>query len=383
MRAQATRLMAVIGTRPEAIKMAPLLLALRSEPAVEVGLCLSGQHRELLDPVLRLFGLKADADLELMAPGQSLNALAGAAFERIDPLLAEIRPDRVLVHGDTTTAMAAALAAFHRGIPVAHVEAGLRTYDPTQPFPEEMNRRTIDLVADLLFAPTGLARNNLESERVAGKAFVTGNSAVDALLWGTGRLEADDGLRRAADDELPTLREGRRLLLATGHRRESFGEGLREICTALRELARRGDVDIVYPVHLNPEVKGPVEAALANEDGVHLIPPLGYLAMVRLMQRADLILTDSGGIQEEAPSIGTPVLVTRAATERPEAIEAGMARLVGTETAAIVAAVAEVLDHGTERAHFGCGPNPYGDGKASERMVAGLLGRPFEEFRGP
>lgn len=383
MRAQATRLMAVIGTRPEAVKMAPLLLALQAEPAVDIRLCLSGQHRELIDPVLRLFGLEADGDLKLMAAGQSLNALAGAAFERIDPLLAEIRPDRVLVHGDTTTAMSAALAAFHRGIPVAHVEAGLRTRDLAQPFPEEMNRRAIDLVADLLFAPTLGARRNLEAEQVAGKAFVTGNSGVDALLWATGRLETDEGLRRATDDELPSLREGRRLILVTGHRRESFGEGLRAICSALCELARRGDVDIVYPVHLNPEVKGPVEAALGHRENIRLLPPLGYLAMVRLMQRADLILTDSGGIQEEAPSFGKPVLVTRAATERPEAIEAGMARLVGTEARAVVAAVNEMLDAGSAGAGFRPGANPYGDGKASERMVAALLGRPVEEFRGP
>ncbi|MEA3017432.1 MAG: hypothetical protein QOI38_2154 [Sphingomonadales bacterium] len=376
------KLLAVIGTRPEAVKMAPLLLALRAEPAVDLRLCLSGQHREMVRPVLRLFGLEPDLDLALMTSAQSLNALAGRAIERLDAALAEIGPDRVLVHGDTTTALAAATAAFHRGVPVAHVEAGLRTYDLAGPFPEEMNRRAIDLVADLLFAPTRRARRNLDAERVSGTVFVTGNSGVDAIELAVRRLEADEKLRTAADAELPQLREGRRLLLVTGHRRESFGQGLRGVCAALAQIAERGDVDIVYPVHLNPQVKGPVEAALERSDNIHLLPPLGYPAMVRLMQRADLILTDSGGIQEEAPSLGKPVLVTRAATERPEALEAGMARLVGTDSEAIVTAVTEVLDAGAPAAGFRNGPNPYGDGKASERIVAALLGRPFEEFGG-
>ncbi|HEX8655566.1 MAG TPA: UDP-N-acetylglucosamine 2-epimerase (non-hydrolyzing) [Allosphingosinicella sp.] len=374
------KLLAVIGTRPEAVKMAPLLLALRAEPAVDLRLCLSGQHRELIDPVLQLFGLEADVDLALMTSGQSLNTLTGRALERLDVVLQDIGPDRVLVHGDTTTALAAALAAFHRGIPVAHVEAGLRTYDPARPFPEEMNRRAVDLIADLLFAPTARARRNLEAERVSGTVFVTGNSGIDALELTLRRLEADETLRAAAEAELPELGKGRRLLLVTGHRRESFGEGLRGVCAALVEIAQRGDVEIVYPVHLNPQVKGPVEAALGGADNIRLLPPLGYPAMVRLMQRADLILTDSGGIQEEAPTLGKPVLVTRAATERPEAVEAGMARLVGTDAGAIVAAAAEVLDAGAASAGFRNGPNPYGDGKAGERIAAALLGRPSEEF---
>lgn len=376
------KLLAVIGTRPEAVKMAPLLLALRAEPEVDLRLCLSGQHRELIEPVLQLFGIEADVDLALMASGQSLNALAGRAIERLDAAFASIGPDRLLVHGDTTTAWAAAMAAFHRGIPVAHVEAGLRTYDLAQPFPEELNRRAVDLVADLLFAPTAGARENLDGERVPGTVFVTGNSGVDAIELMLRKLEAEETLRMAAETELPRLREGRRLLLVTGHRRESFGEGLRRICAAMAEVARRGDVDIVYPVHLNPEVKDPVEAALGSSENILLLPPLGYAPMVRLMQRADLILTDSGGIQEEAPSLGKPVLVTRATTERPEAVEAGMARLVGTDPGAIVAAVTEVLDSGAANAGFRSGPNPYGDGKASERIVAALLGRPFEAFGG-
>jgi len=375
------KLLAVIGTRPEAIKMAPLLLALGAEPAFDVRLCLSGQHRELIDPVLRLFGIKPDLDLALMAPGQSLNAFAARAIERIDVAIEETRPDRILVHGDTGTALAAALAAFHRGVPVAHVEAGLRSGDIARPFPEEMNRRAIDLVADLLFAPTDRARRNLEAEQVRGVIHVTGNTGVDALDLAVAKLEVDEALRQSADAELPQLQPGRRLLLVTGHRRESFGRGFRNLCAALERLGRRGDLDIVYPVHLNPDVKGPVEQALAHRPHIRLLPPLGFLAMVRLMQRADLILTDSGGIQEEAPSLGKPVLVTRDVTERPEAVEAGKARLVGTNSDTIVAAVCELLDDKQKRAASRVGLNPYGDGKASERIVAALLGRPFEEFR--
>ncbi|HEX8216607.1 MAG TPA: UDP-N-acetylglucosamine 2-epimerase (non-hydrolyzing), partial [Allosphingosinicella sp.] len=292
----------------------------------------------------------------------------------------DIAPDRILVHGDTTSAFAAAIAAFHGGVPVAHVEAGLRTYDLARPFPEELNRRAVDLVADLLFAPTERARRNLEAERVSGAIHVTGNTAVDAVELVLAMLEADEA-RAAADAALPSLQPGRRLLLVTGHRRESFGEGLRNVCAALRRLGGRGDLDIVYPVHLNPNVKAPVEEMLAHCAHVRLVPPLDFLPMVRLMQRADLILTDSGGIQEEAPSLGKPVLVTRDVTERPEAVEAGKARLVGTDEDAIVGSVCGLLADGDERAAFTAGPNPYGDGKASGRIAAALLGRPFDEFR--
>ena len=376
------KLLAVIGTRPEAIKMAPLLLALRREEEVELRLCLSGQHRELLDPVLRLFGIEADIDLDLMAPGQGLNGLAGKALQWLDEVYEAEAPDRVLVHGDTTTALAAALAAFHRGLPVGHVEAGLRTGDLARPFPEEMNRRAIDLVADLLFAPTARARRNLEAERARGQIFVTGNTAVDALEAVVRRLDADEALREEADAALPPASPGRRLLLVTGHRRESFGEGLRDVCAALAELSGRGDLDIIYPVHLNPGVLEPVAAALSGCADIGLLPPLGFPAMVRLMQRADLILTDSGGIQEEAPTLGKPVLVTRDVTERPEAVEAGAARLVGTDTRRIVSAVAELLDDGGARARFAGSANPYGDGRASGRILDALLGRGVREYRG-
>ena len=377
------KLLAVIGTRPEAIKMAPLLLRLRAEPGLDLKLCLSGQHKELIAPVLRLFGLEADLDLALMEPGQSLNAFAARALDRLDAVLEEAAPDRILVHGDTTTALAAALAAFHRGVPVAHVEAGLRTGDLARPFPEEMNRRAVDLAADLLFAPTERARRNLEAERVGGAIHVTGNTGVDSIELALRMLARDEALRGRAEAELPPLDPRRRLLLVTGHRRESFGEGLRSVCAALERLGRRGDLDIVYPVHLNPSVKQPVEESLARCDHVRLLPPLEFLPMVRLMQRCDVILTDSGGIQEEAPSLGKPVLVTREVTERREAVEAGKARLVGTDAEAIVAAVGELLDNRTELARFAAGPNPYGDGRASERIAAALLGRAFEQFRAP
>lgn len=380
-RRRRVKLLAVVGTRPEAIKMAPLLVALRAEPDVDLRLCLTGQHRELLDPVLRLFELEADFDLALMRPGAGLNAFAAAALDRLDRVYDEQRPERVLVHGDTTSALAGALAAFHRGLPVAHVEAGLRTYDLARPFPEEMNRRAIDLASDLLFAPTAGARRNLEAEGLAGSIFVTGNSGIDAVLAARARLGADEALRDAADRELPPLADGRKLILVTGHRRESFGEGLSRVCAALAELGRRGDVEIVYPVHLNPSVEKPVRSALAECENVRLLPPLGFAAMVRLMERADVIVTDSGGIQEEAPALGKPVLVTRDVTERPEAVEAGKARLVGTDTDTIVDAASALLDDEAARAAFADGPNPYGDGRASERIVAALLGRPFEEFR--
>jgi UDP-N-acetylglucosamine 2-epimerase (non-hydrolysing) len=375
------RLLAVIGTRPEAIKMAPLLLRLREEPEIDVTLCLSGQHRELIEPALRLFGLEPQIDLALMAPGQSLNAFAARAVERLDRVLDECAPDRVVVHGDTTTALAAALAAFHRAVPVAHVEAGLRTGDLARPFPEELNRRAVDLVADLLFAPTERARRNLQAERVGGAIHVTGNTGVDAIELARRMLREDEALREAADAELPAIGEGRRLLLVTGHRRESFGEGLRNVCAALARLARRDDLDIVYPVHLNPNVKAPVEQALGACERVRLLEPLEFLPMVRLMERSEVILTDSGGIQEEAPSLGKPVLVTRDVTERPEAVEAGKARLVGTDADAIVAAVEALLDDEGERGGFAAAPNPYGDGKASERIACALLGRPFQAFQ--
>lgn len=371
------KLLIVLGTRPEAIKLAPLLLALRSEPGIATKLLLTGQHRDMAGPALAAFGLAADADLDLMTPGQSLNSFAARAIASIDEAIGEEAPDRILVQGDTTSALAAALAGFHNAVPVAHVEAGLRTGDLARPFPEEMNRRTIDGFADLLFAPTQGARRALEKERAGGTIYVTGNTAVDAVTLMSRRLEQDSGLRARADDALPGIAPGRKLIAVTGHRRESFGDGLRSICEALAELARRDGIDIVFPVHLNPAVRGPVSAALGALDRIHLVAPLDYPATVRLMQRADLILTDSGGIQEEAPCFGAPVLVLRDVTERPEAVEAGRAQLVGTDPARIVREAEAALETGRVAAPA----NPYGDGKAAARIADALLGRPVSEFR--
>lgn len=360
--------------------MAPVVQALARESAIQSLVCVTGQHREMLDQVLRLFDLTPDFDLGLMSHNQGLNRLAGGALCALDSVLEDVKPDRVLVHGDTTTAMAAALAAFHRRIPVGHVEAGLRTYHLGQPFPEEMNRRVADLCSDLLFAPTPGSRDNLLSEQLEGQVFVTGNTVIDALQSVQRRLDADPDLRAALDAELPPLDPRRPILLVTGHRRENFGEGFRNICEALDQIADRGDVEIVYPVHLNPNVKGPVTEALAGRPNVHLVPPLDYLPFQRLMQRSHIVLTDSGGVQEEAPALGKPVLVMREMTERPEAVHSGTVQLVGTSRAAIVNAVSRLLDDPVAYAAYAGRINPYGDGQACRRIVDCICGRPMQEF---
>lgn len=373
------RLLAVLGTRPEAIKMAPVLMALSAEPLIHMTICTSGQHRELLDQALRFFALAPDFELDLMEPAQRLNQFAARALESLDAVLHQASPDMVVVHGDTTTALAAALAAFHRDIPIAHVEAGLRSYRHDQPRPEEMNRRTVDMMADILFAPTPAAKLNLAAERLHGRVIVTGNSGVDALHHVLGRLERDEPLRRRVEAELPEQRPGRKLILVTAHRRESFGERIGRICEAVATLAERADLDIVFPVHPNPELHGPVQAALDGCASIRLLPPLDLPSFVRLMQRSDLVLTDSGGVQEEAVSLGKPVLVMRDVTDRPEGVLAGPARLVGTRPDQIVREAVAMLE-APDGARALERPNPYGDGRASERIVAALLGRPFEEF---
>jgi UDP-N-acetylglucosamine 2-epimerase (non-hydrolysing) len=357
----------VYGTRPEAIKMAPVVRALRRRPErFAVSVWAAAQHREMLDQVEELFALRPDRDLDLMRPGQTLNELAARVLAALDPLLADLAPDRLLVQGDTTTAAAASLAAFHRGIPVGHVEAGLRTGDLAAPFPEEANRRLVDTLADLLFAPTARAERQL----LAGgcdpaQVFVTGNTGVDALEWICERLPAEP----EADEVLVTV-----------HRRESFGAPLAGIFRALRELARRfPEISWTYPVHRNPEVEGPARAALGGLPNFELCAPLDYAQLVRRLRRARLVLTDSGGIQEEAPSFGTPVLVLRGETERPEGIEAGVARLVGTEPERIVAEAARLLADSAARREM-AGANPYGDGRAAERIAAVLAGEPCERF---
>lgn len=375
------KILSVFGTRPEAIKMGPLVQALAAAPGVQSLVCTTGQHRAMLDQALELFSIRPDHDLDLMVGNQTLNGLSARLIAALDALYDDVRPDRVLVHGDTTTAMAAALAAFHRRIPVGHVEAGLRTGNLQQPWPEEMNRRVIDLVADILFAPTASSRHNLEAEHLGGRIVVTGNTVIDALAAAVARLDADTGLRAQLDARFPGLHEGRRLVLVTGHRRESFGAGFENICKALAELARRQDLDVVYPVHLNPNVQGPVNALLGGIGNVHLVPPQDYLGFVRLMQRADVILTDSGGVQEEAPALGKPVLVMRDVTERPEAVAAGVVRLVGTDPARILAAAETALSLPATTGGFRPDASPYGDGRASARIVDALLHRPVEEFR--
>ena len=360
--------------------MAPLVKALAAESGVHSMICVTGQHQSMLKQVLDLFELKPDFTLDVMTPRQNLNTLTAALYDAIDPVLEMTQPDRVLVHGDTTSAMVASMAAFHRRIPVGHVEAGLRTGDIRSPWPEEMNRRCIDLGADLLFAPTFESRTNLLGERLQGRSFVTGNTVIDALQLTAKRINEDGELRTRLDSQFSFIKPGRKVLLVTGHRRENFGDGFLDICKALRQLASRKDIQIVYPVHLNPNVQGPVHEHLAGLDNVHLIEPLDYLAFVRLMQRAHVILTDSGGVQEEAPSLGKPVLVMREVTERPEAVTAGTVRLVGTSVESIVSGVAALYDDDLLWRRASQAANPYGDGKASSRIVDILLGRPMHEF---
>jgi len=363
------------GTRPEAVKMAPVIRECRRRPeALQPIVCAVGQHRELLEPVSDYFELRPDRRLELMRPGQTLAELTSACLGAIDALLAELRPDCVVVQGDTTTVMAASLAAFYRGVALAHVEAGLRTGDLRAPWPEELNRRIVSLSAAVHFAPTRRAADALLAEGVpASRVHVTGNTVVDALLW---TLEREVGRGEQWERKYAMLgcqSQGageRRLVLITGHRRENFGAGLQAVCAAIAALAERfPDVEFIYPVHLNPNVLGPVRAALAGRRNIHLTDPAPYPEFVWLMSRATLIITDSGGVQEEAPTLRKPVLVTRATTERPEAVEAGAAVLVGASTEAIVSQATRLLTDPAEYARRQASGNPYGDGHAAERIA--------------
>lgn len=365
----------VLGTRPEAIKLAPVIQELRAHPEIKPVVCVTAQHRQMLDQVLSLFNIQPDYDLNVMQVNQSLFDITGQGLSKIEMVLRNERPDLVLVQGDTTTAFVGALASFYQKIPVGHVEAGLRTYNKYSPFPEEMNRVLIDHLADLCFVPTEKAQQNLLREGITkDRIFVTGNSVVDALLWVMQRLPS------SIPPELESLLgrgsklSNHRLVLVTGHRRESFGEGLQNICRALCEIVKgNSDVEIIYPVHLNPNVREPVFRTLRNVPRIHLIRPLGYLPFVQLMRLAYLVLTDSGGIQEEAPTLGKPVLVMRNVTERPEGIEAGTAKLVGANVAAIVDATQRLLDDKHEYEQMAKVVNPYGDGKAAQRIVDILL----------
>lgn len=364
----------VFGTRPEAIKLAPVVRALAARPGVAHTLCVSGQHREMLDQVLKIFGLAPDHDLAIMRPGQDLTHVTTAVLEQLAPVLETVRPDWVIVQGDTTTAFAASLAAFYRKIRVAHVEAGLRTHNILSPWPEEMNRQLTGRIASLHFPPTEAAAANLRREGVPEqRLLVTGNTVIDALQWVAAQLDAEPQLAARYDREFAWLDPGRRKILVTGHRRENFDGGLARVCQALAQLAARGDVQIIYPVHLNPTVQATARAVLAGSPAIHLIPPLDYLPFVYLMRKAYLIVTDSGGIQEEAPGLGKPVLVTRDTTERPEAITAGTARLVGTDEQGLVRAASELLDDPAAHAAMAQAKNPFGDGRAAQRIVTRLL----------
>lgn len=367
--------MVVFGTRPEAIKMAPVVQALRARPGIRVSIAVTAQHREMLDQVLALFRIFPDHDLDLMRPGQTLAGLFAGVLEGMQAVIDATRPDLVLVHGDTSTTLATALAAFYARVPVGHVEAGLRTGDLRAPWPEEMNRRLTAPLATLHFAPTARARENLAAEGIRDHVHVTGNTVIDALLEIDGRIQRDADIGRAVSARFPFLESGRRLVLVTGHRRENFGAGFENICRALREIATRGDVEVVYPVHLNPAVQEPVRRALDGCANVHLIEPQDYLPFVWLMGRAAVILTDSGGIQEEGPSLGKPVLVMRDVTERPEAVDAGTVQLVGTDTDRIVAATTRLLDDTAAYARMSRAHNPYGDGHAAGRIASAV-----EEF---
>jgi UDP-N-acetylglucosamine 2-epimerase (non-hydrolysing) len=406
------RILSVFGTRPEAVKMAPVVKQLAQTPGIESRVCVTAQHRQMLDQVLDLFQIKPDYDLNLMREDQSLAEMSAAIFTHLDPVLTDFQPDWVLAQGDTTTVAITSLLTYYRRIRFGHVEAGLRTHDKWQPFPEEINRRVAGVTADLHFAPTDWARQNLLKEGVEEAIIkVTGNPVIDALnivaqqpepleitrlleqlntsaiiasreaakqsahLSVTARNEAvsSSARRLLRREERPPRNDGKSLVLVTAHRRENFGQPLEDICEALKQLAARGDVEIVYPVHLNPNVQGPVHRLLDGVPHVTLLPPLDYLPLVHLMKHARLILTDSGGIQEEAPAFGVPVLVLREVTERPEGVAAGTLRLVGTATRRIVEEATRLLDDPAAHAEMARASNPFGDGQAARRIVESLL----------
>ena len=373
------KVLVVFGTRPEAIKMAPVVKELEKYPTQLISkVCVTGQHREMLDQVLSLFAITPEYDLAVMRKSPSPTQVASTVMAKLEPILNAEQPDWVLVQGDTTTVMAAAIAAFYARVKVGHIEAGLRTQDKWQPFPEEINRRIASATADLHFAPTQRSAQNLRQENVPQEAIlVTGNSVIDALHW------VADLPYNVTSGPLANIPWQRRIILVTAHRRENLGQPLAEICQALREIAARyrDDVQIVYPVHLNPKVQAPVYCLLSDVPNITLLPPLDYLPFVQLMKRSYLVLTDSGGIQEEAPALGKPVLVLREVTERPEVVTAGTARLVGTDKERILAAVSQLLEDAQAYQHMAQAVNPIGDGKAAKRIVNALLGERVTPFQ--
>lgn len=377
------KVLSVFGTRPEAIKMAPLVKALEKAQGVESVVCVTGQHREMLDQVLTLFGIVPDFDLNIMKQGQDLYDVTSKVLLGLRDVLKEVKPSIVLVHGDTSTSTAAALAAFYQQIPVGHVEAGLRTFDIYSPWPEEMNRLITGRIATYHFSPTTLSRDNLLREGIQdNRIIVTGNTVIDALHMVVDRIKTDANLNQEIQQSLKTmgydvdrLSDGRRLVLITGHRRENFGDGFMHICSAIQTLSKKyPNVDFVYPMHLNPNVRRPIQQVFGHEEhpNVFFIEPLEYLTFVYLMEKSAIVLTDSGGIQEEAPGLGKPVLVMRDTTERPEAVDAGTVKLVGTDFDKIVSEVSELLDNEESYLKMSKSVNPYGDGKACERIVTYL-----------
>lgn len=376
------KVLTVFGTRPEAIKMAPLVKGLALEDDIDSRVCVTAQHRQMLDQVLELFEIKPEYDLNIMKPGQSLSDITSSILTRLEPVLKDFSPDLVLVHGDTSTTFCASLAAFYQQIPVGHVEAGLRTGNLYSPWPEEANRKLTGALARLHFAPTERSRANLLMEGVKEGVFVTGNTVIDALFIVQQKLSVNTALHDDIARLFPFIRPNARLVLITGHRRENFGGGFKRICSAIRTLANEfpGD-DFVFPVHLNPNVRGPVGEILNGIANLHLIDPLDYLPFVFLMIRSHLILTDSGGVQEEAPSLGKPVLVMRDTTERPEALEAGTVKLVGTDEACIVESLRSLMNDRDEYQRMSFAHNPYGDGKACERIIKAIRDFVLEEVR--
>jgi UDP-N-acetylglucosamine 2-epimerase (non-hydrolysing) len=373
------KVMLVFGTRPEAIKMAPLVHRLKAESEFfDTQVCVTAQHRQMLDQVLRIFDIVQDIDLDVMRPGQDLFDVTANVLQGMKGVFADIKPDAVLVHGDTTTTLATAMACYYAGVPVGHVEAGLRTHNIYAPFPEEFNRQVTSKVTRWHFAPTELSRANLIAERVEAESIlVTGNTVIDALHWVLNRIDTDGDrsakLAQSLHQALPFDWQVGRFVLITGHRRENFGDGFLQICEALRELAFKfGDVHFVYPVHLNPNVQEPVRAVLSGLSNVHLVEPLDYEPFVYLLKHSYVVLTDSGGIQEEAPSLGKPVLVMRDVTERPEAVDAGTVELVGANKERIIAGVSRLLEDEAHYSRMSHAHNPYGDGKACDRILAVL-----------
>ena len=368
------KVLTVFGTRPEAIKMAPLVKALAAESDIESHVCVTAQHREMLDQVLSLFEITPEYDLNIMKPGQDLYDVTTRILVGIKEVLKAFKPDIILVHGDTSTTFATALAAFYERIPVGHVEAGLRTGNLSSPWPEEANRKLTGALAQWHFAPTDTSRINLLNENVDPKTVcVTGNTVIDALHWVVSKIERDEQLSLSLASKFPFLNKDKKLILVTGHRRESFGGGFERICETLRQIAELyPDAQVVYPVHLNPNVQEPVNRLLNGIGNIYLIEPQDYLPFVYLMNQSYLILTDSGGIQEEAPSLAKPVLVMRDNTERPEAVDAGTVQLVGTDTEKMVTAISRLLDDDSHYQSMARATNPYGDGKACDRIVSAL-----------